>query len=404
MKNSIIIICTLLFGAFASIAQGNPGIAAGFPAVNGLHATPEIASKLIRLELIKLDKYSVYDEYDMKDAISNDPSLGKDCLSKDCLIRLGKELKVDYMISGSVDAFGNKIIVSLKMIDIKNESIYKTKMKEFTNQEVELQRMIEIVLKEMHEIEVDPLLVDRLEFDNDPVTKSSVGKINNSGPRIGFGMMTGDFREFATRSEARGGLDIFPGVSMIGYQFEGQYVGTENFSALIEGIVNISGLEQGRFIPSISIMNGFRFGRAGWEFAFGPGFGLSQESKGFFDTEGLFGEKGTYFNEDDWKKYVEDTYGDPNEYPEFHPNGTFEAPAVEEFNPDYNFNSYYFDTRGSVRLNTMFVFAVGRTFRAGALNIPVNLFYTSRRGGGLAGVNIGFNVMKSKTSANGTKL
>ncbi len=29
---------------------------------------------------------------------------------------------------------------------------------------------------------------------------------------------------------------------MIGYQFKGQYVGTENFSALIEGIVNVSGM------------------------------------------------------------------------------------------------------------------------------------------------------------------
>tara|TARA_Y100000385_G_scaffold288456_1_gene355117 strand:+ start:6107 stop:6259 length:153 start_codon:yes stop_codon:yes gene_type:complete len=50
---------------------------------------------------------------------------------------------------------------------------------------------------------------------------------------------------------------------MIGYQIEGQYVGTENFSALVEGIFNISGLEQGKLIPTITIFNGFRFGKAG---------------------------------------------------------------------------------------------------------------------------------------------
>jgi hypothetical protein len=48
---------------------------------------------------------------------------------------------------------------------------------------------------------------------------------------------------------------------MIGYQIEGQYVGTDNFSALVEGIFNISGLEQSNFIPSISLLNGFRFGK-----------------------------------------------------------------------------------------------------------------------------------------------
>jgi hypothetical protein len=48
----------------------------------------------------------------------------------------------------------------------------------------------------------------------------------------------------------------------------------------------------------------------------------------------------------------------------------------------------------------MFVFAFGRTFRAGALNIPVNLFYSSQKGGGMAGINVGFNVQKSKRPIN----
>jgi hypothetical protein len=42
--------------------------------------------------------------------------------------------------------------------------------------------------------------------------------------------------------------------------------------------------------------------------------------------------------------------------------------------------------------------AFGRTFRAGALNIPVNIFYSSRGGGGIAGLNVGFNVTKKKTT------
>ena len=56
------------------------------------------------------------------------------------------------------------------------------------------------------------------------------------------------------------------------------------------------------------------------------------------------------------------------------------------------------DERADVKGAFMFVMAFGRTFRAGALNIPVNIFYSSRGKGGIAGINVGFNVTKSKST------
>ena len=71
-------------------------------------------------------------------------------------------------------------------------------------------------------------------------------------------------------------------------------------------------------------------------------------------------------------------------------------------NPDYedilNTMEETLDDRADVKGAFMFVMAFGRTFRSGALNIPVNIFYSSRGGGGIAGVNIGFNVTKKKTT------
>lgn len=387
MKTIVLTLATILGTAFMGFSQTNKSIAAGNPAVNGLHVTPKIASKLIRLELVKLDMYAVYDEFDMKDVYETDSTLENDCLSKTCLVRMGDALGVDYAISGSYDALGNKIVITLKIIDVKNKTIYKSTVREFDNQEVELQRMTEIVLKEMHGITVDKELVDRLKFNNEVISSNNVGKINNSGPRIGYAALTGSYYEFANRSASQGGLDIFPGVSMIGYQIEGQYVGTENFSALVEGIFNISGLEQGLFMPTISIMNGFRFGKAGWEIAFGPGFGLSKESRGFFDNKGLLGDAGTYYSENDFRGT--DAYA--------------ANPDVSLIDPSYNFDTFHMDTRGVTRVSTSFLFAVGRTFRAGALNIPVNVFYSSKKGGGLAGVSVGFNVMKAKKDINPRK-
>ncbi len=402
MKKVIYNLALIIGCVSTTLAQTKSSIAVTNPSVNGLFATPTIASKLIRLELIKLNIYTVYDEFDMADAYKKNPEFLNNCVSKSCLVELGKELNVDYTVSGSYDALGDKIVLTIKIIDVKNDLIFKTGTKEFDNQEPELQRMTEILLNEMHGIESQKELVDRLKFKNELITSNNVGKVNNSGPRVGYAYMVGSLAEFATRSTDRGGLDIFPGISMIGYQIEGQYVGTENFSALIEGVFNVSGLEQGQFIPTATIMNGFRFGKAGWEFGFGPGFGLKKVTNGFFDSEGTFGDKDTYFNNEDWISYAAKEYLDPTQHPSFfNTDGTMKS--LTEINSKYNFSSKHADTRGDLAISTMFVMAIGRTFRAGSLNIPVNVFYSSRKGGGMVGLSVGFNVLKSKKPINSKK-
>ncbi|MFN6083648.1 MAG: hypothetical protein ACK476_01800, partial [Fluviicola sp.] len=80
--------------------------------------------------------------------------------------------------------------------------------------------------------------------------------------------------------------------------------------------------------------------------------------------------------------------------------GYFIAPNISDIHKDYDFSKKYADTRGRTSISTMFVIAFGRTFRAGALNIPVNVFYSSRKGGGMAGLSVGFNVLKSKKPIN----
>lgn len=365
-------------------AQGN-SVAVSNPNVEGLYATPTICAKILQLELSKLNQYSVFDAFDMEEVYQRDSSYRNNCLSKSCLVAFGKELDADYMLTGSYDLLANKIVITLKMIDVKNNSMYKSGLREFTNQEKELQRMTEIVLKEMLGIPVNSELVDQLKFDNDIITKSNVGKVSNSGPRVGVGFMTGDFYEFATRSKAQGGMDIVPAISMIGYQLEAQYVGTDNFSALAEFILNVNGLEQGKFLPTLSILNGFRFGKAGWEFAFGPGFTLTRTSNGFFDTQGAYGAKDQYYSvsgwDSDWNNYISSNNLASDDYMNL-------GYTIEET----------LDERADVKGAFMFVMAFGRTFKAGALNIPVNIFYSSRGKGGIAGVNVGFNVTKSKST------
>lgn len=384
MKTKITFLFLSTIVSFSLKAQAPKEIAVANPSVTQLYATPEICAKLIRYELGKLDQYSVYDEFEMKMAYSKDSTFESECHHKQCLINLGKTIGVELVATGNFDRLGDKIIISIKIINVNDGQVISSKTREFDNQEKEMQRMVEILIKEMHGIEVDRELIDRLKFNNELILTDNIGRVNNSGPRIGYAFMLGSLGEFATRPASQGGLDIFPGVSMIGYQAEVQYVGTENFSALFEFVGNIAGLDQGVFIPSITVLNGMRFGKKGWEIAFGPGFGIAKVSNGFFDTQGLIGDKDDYISTSDWNQYLYSL--DVSERPN----------SPEELYSEYNFDSKYGDTRGHTVLTTNFVFAVGRTFKAGALNIPVNAFYSARKGGGMAGVSVGFNVMKKK--------
>jgi hypothetical protein len=380
MKKTLLLITACLIGMISQAQTDKlPTIAVANPNVNGLTIKSESVAKMMRLETIKLNKYKVYDEYDMADVLKAKEEFRTNCYGQNCLIKLGTELNVDYIMCGSIDGLGNKIALTIKIVDVKNQTLFKSAVKEFDNQETEIQRMLEIVLYELHGFTVDKVTADRLTFKNEPITSNNIGKINNSGPRIGGAALVGSLNEFATRPTSQGGLDIAPFVSMIGYQFEGQYVGTENFSALVEGIVNVSGLEQGKFLPSFTLMNGFRFGKNGWEFAFGPRLSIKHTSEGFFDSKGIYGKEDTYFSRNDWYQYALNT--------------------GSQLDQDYAFEENL-DMRGSTKLSTSFVIAFGRTFRAGSLNVPVNLFYTSQKGGGFAGINVGFNVQKSKQPIN----
>ena len=259
----------------------------------GVFTTAKIAAKLARLELIKVGKYSVLDEFDMNE-IPN-PDSYSECFGKKCLVQYGKALGVDYIMSGNIDGLGNKIVINLKIIDVQSGEIKKTHSMEFDNQETELQRMLGILVQEMHDMTPEPELKKQLEFKNELITSNNVGRVNNSGPRMGAAYTVGTLNEFFVRPELQGGLEIAPFMTNIGYQFEVQYVGTENFSALFEFIPTVSGLEQGNFLPSVSILNGFRFGKSGWEFAFGPVFGLSKTSSGFIDYDKKYDDKVKYW-------------------------------------------------------------------------------------------------------------
>lgn len=378
MKTKMILLTMSLAMGWKTYSQEQPkaSIAVALPNIENLDVSREIVAKLLQIELIKLDKYKVYDEFDMKEALESDPKFKTSCYGKNCLHELGKVLHADFVMSTGLLSYGNRIIVTMKIMDINSGEVIKTHVMEFVDDKKEIQRMLQVMTQQIHGSTIHPELLGRISHDQQPIIKSNVNRINNSGPRMGYSFFTGDLKEFASRPTDQGGYDIHPSATLIGYQFEKQYIGTENFSALGEVLITVSALEKGYAIPSMVLMNGFRFGKAGWEIAFGPGFGLRKTSDGFFDTDGLYGNSGRYWTISEFNR---SDYFDPETNPF----------------PAYDTREYLDNRSNNLKLNTRWVMAVGRTFRAGGLNIPVNVFYSSMRNSSMIGMSVGFNVVKN---------
>lgn len=341
-----------------------PSMAIGGIEVRGISSDEEILRTIIYKSLVNSKKYVVNDRYDVAEKIGVDKL--KACLGKECLIRIGKDLNADFAMSASYDGLGDRILISMKIVDIKSGEIVQNEIEQFENQPRELNRMTDIMIYRMLKIEVDPVITKPLIFKDNPAASAGLGKMNNSGPRIGGALLSGQNADFFTRSDRDGGINAkSPLIFNIGYQLEKQYVGSESFSALVEFIGNVAGLEHGTPIPSLAILHGVRFGKGAWEIAMGPSLTAKTLLTGSTDFDGTFR-----------------TYGELSD---------LGVANVDQLN-------YYTrpDTRGATYFSTNFVIGIGKTFRPGALNVPVNAYASFNKYGNSLGLSVGINITRSK--------
>lgn len=334
----------------------------------GVIQDAEAVGFIVRLELEKANLYNVMDKYDVAEAVKKNGIDLKTCFGKSCVVAAGKELNADKMITGSVERFGEKIVISLKVIDVKTEAIEKQDATEYLNLQPELQRMIAISVQKLMGITPDQNLVNLLVNYDAPV-ESTRTQISLNGPRMGFSLATGDAANVLTGPESEGGYNMYPVTFQFGWQKEWQYLSAGDFQALVEFIPMIGGLESGKFIPSMTFLNGFRMGKKGWEFAFGPSFRVVKKAEGFWGD----GNNGT--ENDQW--YLTNEWYDSN------PSENNPYPITKRL-----------DSRGSLALSTSLFFGIGKTFKSGYLNIPVNVYVLPRKEGTVVGASFGFNLYR----------
>lgn len=333
--------------------------------VRGLNEDPTIMGNHVRTEIEKLNLFEVKDKYDVQQFLDDHNMSMTNCYGKTCLVELGKLLKSDKMLTGSIEVFGKYITVNFRLINVEKNATEKTYVHEFLILPEEIQSIIKLSVAEMFGGEWDKNLMDKLSkpfaFDNlnnNPTQE----RLCLDGPRMGFVTYSGDLRARITDSKDKGGFDAFPVMFQFGYQFEKQYLNEGKVQALFEFIPIITGLDQGYFIPSFTLLHGLRSNVNGWEFAFGPTCNLMPFANGYYD------KNKDWHLESDW-------------YASGSNQGISNPYKIEQ----------RVDKRGTYKLNTGFVLAVGRTFKSGKLNIPVNVFVIPSKQGGRFGLSFGFN-------------
>ena len=307
--------------------------------------TPLELGNMVRLELQQLNHFNLIDKYDAEYIINKQKIVIDKCYGRLCLVEMGKSLGVDKMIGGSYEMIENKIIVSLSLIDVKSGVTEKTFTKEYLGLNKELRLITRQSLKQLLGIPIDEKELTTTTSENEFPNKINVQEdyLKLGGPRFGMMILTGPSANKFQQIRANGGYEApYPGMWQFGYQFEKQYLNTGDIQVLFEFIPMINGLDQGLFQPSFTVLHGIRSNKNGLEFAFGPTMRISK-----LDSK-----------------------------------------------------TRMLDSRGMPSWNSDFVLAVGRSFRSGKMNIPVNVFFVPNRNGHRFGLSFGFNISNRNQKKN----
>ena len=294
---------------------------------------------LVQIELLKLKSHVVIDENEVDFLMKENQINLSSCYNATCLIAIGDQLGADKMLTGKVEVFGEKILVNFRLIDVKMERVVANEVWEFLNLPDQIQAMISLSLQKLFNKKVDEELMTRLteglEFENvhEPINNEN---LKLEGPRMGVTIFSGDLDKGFELDKTMGGYAASPTMFQFGYQFEVRYLSSNDLQAVFEFIPLITGLDQGLFIPSLSILHGLRTNTSGFEFAVGPVFSVVKMAN--------------------------------------------ISPEVSVPSPD-----------GDPKLRTGFVFGFGKTFRSGPLNFPVNAFFIPGKSGHRYGISVGFN-------------
>lgn len=332
--------------------------------------SPQLLGTYARNELGRVQELEVMDRYDMEYILKQKNMTIDNCYGKICLCEAGNALGVSKMLSGFIDDYGQTIILTLNLVDVKSQTIEKTSVQEYLNLPDEMANIIKLSINDLFGQQSDAEMVRQLtrKFNQESyINNPEEETLELDGPRFGAVYVGGEAGKILSASRSKGGFDGYPYMFQFGYQLEKQYLTQGRLQALFEFLPMISGLDQGLFIPSLTILHGVRDNKHGIEFAFGPTVRVARKAEGFYDASNEWHLK---------NEYQPDSIGQANPY------------ALQT----------RLDSRGRPVLDGGFIFAVGLTLKSGKLNIPVNTYVIPYKKGLRIGASFGFNAKKKSSN------
>ena len=274
-----------------------------------------------------------------------------------CMLQVASDLNADELMEVEINQMAGSIYISAIIRMGSDGSIVNQARIEFLDKPDKAAFMLKLTLQKLIGIPTDKTLYQGLTNETmmaNTQNPASSQTLNLSGPRLGYSFFSPDLNAVMDRPTYEGGYDINTGIFNFGYQFEKQYLDGGAFQGLVEFIPQIGGLDQGLFIPSLSILNGIRDNRSGIEFGFGPTFVISRKSR-------MYQENGVWYRPTDRRNV--------NNLP------TTNRP----------------DSRGSAFIDANLVFAAGKSFKVGTMNIPMNVFFVPNKNFYRYGFSLGYN-------------
>ncbi len=349
----------IMFCSWATTAQEKLAVV-NFDVIGSAMTIKQYLS-LTRSEVSKMERYLVLDKYSVQESLESTTVNFSSCFGTKCLTDVGRLVKADQVIAGSIEVISDKAILTLRLIDVDRGELIKTSYSEYFWTESSSDRLIQLSVKQLFDVPIDQRTLDLYDYETvkqGDLEGPQIRKYNLSGPRFGGVYQTGVHGEVLTESKKYGGFDKQKFMTVIGYQYEKQYLYTGAFQAVFQANFSLTGLDQQMALPSLTLLNGFRATKNGWEFGFGPSFRVRKTSDGFYrSSEG--GSKTWHLAQ--------------------------EALEGEEVDMKQRV-----DSRGKSQLVSSWVWGVGKTIKAGKMNIPINLYAVPDKDGWLFGFSMGY--------------
>ncbi|MCB9262047.1 MAG: hypothetical protein H6607_06705 [Flavobacteriales bacterium] len=283
------------------------------------------------------------------------------CNDEVCMRKVCAATSSDFALSGSLNRLAGSIYGSLQLVSANENIQSKTARIEFVDQPLKADVMLKLLAQKLFGLPIDNGILQSL---TDPKVMANQYNteqkyLDLSGPRFGMAFFGGEAASVLKASRNNGGYDASANMFMFGYQFETQYLSGSNMQGLIEFIPQITGLDQSLFLPSLSVLNGIRDSRSGFEFGFGPTVSFTKKANKYFDEQ----------------------------------SQTWVRPA-DVANVNNLPTELKLDSRGSVYGQANLVFAFGKSFRSGDMNLPLNVFAVPNGKNTRWGFSLGYNLAK----------